>query len=146
MLCNALRVTRGKHAVELKGIQLEFGTILNSWLGRKQWKAYSFASEIEMDVSQLSKIINGKANLSLSTILRILRGLGLPSLREFYAGKEFSALEHRFKDEFDAIRQLLLDSDEEGLNDLRKALRRIPLEVRERAGPIPIRKAGLSIS
>lgn len=130
-------MARGRDASDLKGLQVEFGNQIQTWLLRRNisQKALALSIQPPMDVSQLSKICNGDGNFELETIYRVIRGLGFRSLAEFYSVKEWTVMERRFEEEFRAFRQVLSEADEEGLNDLRKVLRRIPVEVRERASP-----------
>lgn len=126
---------KGRNAVDLKRIRIEFGEQLRRLLERRHWKQEAFAKHIQMDPSYLSKILTGQVNLTVHTIRKVLDGLNVATLSEFYEVRERTVAEVRYADEFKSFRQLLVETDSEGLRDLQKCLRRIIVEVRERDSP-----------
>lgn len=112
---------RGKRATVKKRVLADFGTRLQSWMARRGHTNTSYSEKSGVDLSTLGKVLAGSRNVTLVSAQRYLEGLGL-SMDEFYADKEFSALERAFPDEFRLLREVLTNAGPDGVRDVRRAM------------------------
>lgn len=119
---------------DVKRLQVEFGKRLQAWLARKRLSQKAFAIDAGLDESRVSKICSGQANITINTMMRVASALSI-SLPEFFAGKEFTILERKFPDDFDAFRNIFLVGDEDALRYVRKSIHYAIKEARERGSP-----------
>src|SRR5688572_22392703 len=117
----------------LDDIKEDFGRRLKNWIESDEGQTpngWALADEF-MDTGRISKIINGRQNLELKTIVQLINRLGV-SMAEFYAGKKASIIEREHAEEFEEFRQLFVHGDPDALSDVMKAIRHAKRDAIER--------------
>ncbi len=109
----------------------EFADRFKVWLQRSGENPVSYAAKIGVDLSEISKIMAGKRNLSLIVASKMISGFEI-SLQEFFVDRNVSELEKRFGPEVKLFIEAITVADAEAMMEIRKTLHRAIKETKER--------------
>lgn len=111
----------------------EFGRHFATWMMKRfGGKQASIASALDVDVSEVSRIVAGRRNPSICVVAAWLRKMGI-TLEEFWSDREGTEFQERFRDDILLFHDVLRSADREAMIDIRKALHRALRETSDRA-------------